>query len=219
MDTVMIEMLKKGIGETLYMTLGSSFLAYVIGLPLGVLLAMTSKEGIAPCKWLNVILGIAVNILRSIPFIILLILILPITRKIVGTSIGSSAVIVPLVASAFPYVARLVESSLKEVNGGVIEAAQSMGASNLKIVLKVLLPEAKPALIQGAAIAVTTILGYSTMAGFVGGGGLGDIAVRYGYYRYETEVMLAAVALMVVIVQILQEFGSFMARKTDKRIS
>lgn len=213
------EMLGEGIVETLYMTLTSTFLAYVIGLPLGVLLTVTDKEGIAPNKGFNFILGIVVNVLRSIPFIILLILMLPVTRKIVGTSIGSSAVIVPLVASAAPYVARLVESSLKEVGAGVIEAAQSMGASNLKIVLKVLIPEAKPSLIQGAAIAVTTILGYSTMAGFVGGGGLGNIAVTYGYYRYETEVMFLAVALLVVIVQILQEIGTFLARKLDKRIS
>lgn len=213
------EMLIKGVKETLYMTLVSSLFAYGLGLPLGVLLTVTGKEGLRPNKAINGILGIIVNVLRSIPFIILLILILPITRKIVGTSIGSSAVIVPLVAAAFPYVARLVESSLKEVSPGVIEAAQSMGASNFKIVLKVLLPEAKPALFQGAAIAVTTILGYSTMSGFVGGGGLGDIAVRYGYYRSETQVMLLAVTLLVVIVQILQESGSLLSRITDKRIS
>lgn len=213
------EMLVQGIGETLYMTLASSFFAYVLGLPLGVLLTVTSKDGLRPNKVVNGVLGVVVNVLRSIPFIILLILMLPVTRKIVGTSIGASAVIVPLVGAAFPYVARLVESSLKEVSPGVIEAAQSMGASNFKIVTKVLIPEAKPALFQGAAIAVTTILGYSTMAGFVGGGGLGDIAVRYGYYRNVSEVMLTSVALLVIIVQILQETGSFLSRKTDKRIS
>lgn len=219
MNQELMEMLWIGAKETLYMTLVSTFISYVIGVPLAVLLAVTDKEGISPNKVIYILLGIVVNVLRSIPFIILLILMLPVTRMIVGTSLGSSAVIVPLVAAASPYVARLVESSLKEVSAGVIEAAQSMGASHFKIVTKVMIPEAKPSLIQGAAIAVTTILGYSTMAGFVGGGGLGDIAVRYGYYRYETQTMIFSVVLLVVIVQSLQEIGSFIARKTDKRIS
>lgn len=219
MNETMIELLGKGILETLYMTLVSTLLSYVIGLPLGVILVVTGKGGIRPNKIIHQTLGIVVNVFRSIPFIILLILIMPITRLIVGTSIGSSAVIVPLVASAAPYAARLVESSLKEVQAGVIEAAQSMGATNFQIITKVMIPESKSSLFMGAAIAVTTILGYSTMAGFVGGGGLGDIAVRYGYYRYETEVMLVAVVLMVIIVQILQESGMWLARKTDKRIN
>lgn len=218
MDQAMLELLGKGILETLYMTLLSTFLAYVIGLPLGVILVVTHQDGIRPLKFIHSILGILVNLFRSIPFIILLILMMPVTRLIIGTTIGSSAVVVPLVAAAAPYVARVVESSLKEVNSGVIEAAQSMGATNFQIITKVLLPEAKPSLLVGAAIAVTTILGYSTMAGFVGGGGLGDLAVRYGYYRYETDVMLIAVALLVVIVQILQEIGMKLSQKSDKRI-
>lgn len=219
MNDVLWEMIGKGIVETLYMTIVSTLLAYALGLPLGVFLAITGKEGIRPNKILYGLIGILVNVLRSIPFIILLILIMPVTRMIVGTTIGPSAVIVPLVVAAAPYVARLVESSLKEVEGGVIEAAQSMGASNLQIVWKVLLPEAKPSLLLGFAIAITTILGYSTMSGFVGGGGLGSIAVNYGYYRYETEVMIVAVVLLVIIVQVLQETGTFLARKTDKRIT
>lgn len=212
-----ISMLSKGILETLYMTLFSTFLACLVGLPLGVVLVITSKDGINPMPKVNFILGFLSNILRSIPFIILLILIGPITRIIVGTSIGSSAVVIPLVVAAIPYIGRLVESALKEVNPGVIEAAQSMGATNLQIVLKVMIPEAKTSLILACTIAVTTVLGYSTMAGFVGGGGLGDIAVRYGYYRYETDVMLVAVVLLVFIVQLFQETGTFVSRKTDKR--
>ena len=201
------------------MTLGSTLLAYLFGLPLGLLLSVTDKEGIYPIRWLNAILGFLVNMLRSIPFIILLVAIIPFTRSIVGTSIGSTATIVPLVVSAVPFVARMVESSIKEVDAGVIEAAQAMGTPTLKIVTKVLVPEAKPSLLTGAAIAVTTILGYSAMAGFVGGGGLGTIAINYGYYRYQTDVMLVTVALLILIVQIFQEVGMRIARKADKRIN
>lgn len=217
MNSAFVSMLGKGIVETLYMTLFSTFLACLVGLPLGVVLVVTNKDGLKPMPKLNFLLGFCSNILRSIPFIILLILIGPITRIIVGTSIGSSAVVIPLIVAAVPYIGRLVESSLKEVNPGVIEAAQSMGATNFQIVTKVMIPEAKSSLILGCTIAVTTILGYSTMAGFVGGGGLGDIAVRYGYYRYETDVMLVAVVLLVVIVQFFQETGTYISTKTDKR--
>ncbi len=178
---------------------------------------VTDKDGIRPVKLLNQILGIIINILRSIPFLILLILVFPLTKSIVGTTVGSNATIVPLVIAAAPFIARLVESSLKEVDKGVIEAAYSMGASPTQIIYKVLLPEARPSLIVGSAIAVTTILSYSAMAGVVAGGGLGDIAIRYGLYRYQTDIMLVTVALLVVIVQILQEVGMKFAKISDKR--
>lgn len=213
-----LSMLGTGIWETLFMTFVSSFLAYVIGIPLGICLVVSSKDGIKPMPPVNVILGIIINILRSIPFIILLIMVLPLTRLMVGTTLGAKAVIPPLVIAAAPYIARMVESSLKEVDAGVIEAAKSMGASNLQIVWKVLLPEATPSLLLGAAISITTILGYSAMAGFTGGGGLGTIAINYGYYRYQTDVMLITVAILVIIVQIIQETWMFLSRSGDKRI-
>ncbi|MDF2905996.1 MAG: hypothetical protein K0R34_1317 [Herbinix sp.] len=213
-----IKMLGVGILETLYMTFFSSLIAYLIGLPLGVLLVVTDKEGIAPFVPLNKVLGVIVNLVRSIPFIILLITVMPFTRLIIGTTLGSTAVIVPLIIASAPYIARIVESSLKEVDKGVIEAAQSMGATPLQIIYKVLIPEAKPSLIVGGAIAVTTILSYSAMAGIVGGGGLGDIAIRYGYYRYETEIMLITVVILVLIVQVIQEAGFRWMNRADKRI-
>lgn len=213
-----IKMLGVGILETLYMTFFSSLIAYLFGLPMGVLLVVTDKEGIAPYVPLNKVLGIIVNLVRSIPFIILLITVMPFTRLIVGTTLGSTAVIVPLIIASAPYIARIVESSLKEVDKGVIEAAQSMGATPLQIIYKVLIPEAKPSLIVGGAIAVTTILSYSAMAGIVGGGGLGDIAIRYGYYRYETEIMLITVVILVLIVQVIQEAGFRWMNRADKRI-
>ena len=179
---------------------------------------VTDKEGIAPFVPLNKVLGIIVNLLRSVPFIILLITVMPFTRAILGTTIGPNAVVVPLIIASAPYIARLVESSLKEVDKGVIEAAQSMGATPLQIIYKVLIPEAKPSLIIGGAIAVTTILSYSAMSGFVGGGGLGDIAIRYGYYRYQTDIMLVTVLLLVLIVQVIQEAGAKWMNRTDKRI-
>jgi D-methionine transport system permease protein len=214
----MLELLGNGIIETLYMTVVSTLLAYVLGLPLGVLLCITDKDGIWRKSLLNKTLGVIINFLRSVPFLILLVAILPLTRALVGTTIGSTATIVPLVVAATPFVARMVESSLKEVDAGVIEAAQSMGSSPVQIVCKVLLPEAKPSLIVGAAIAITTILGYSAMAGFVGGGGLGTIAINYGYYRYQEDVMMVTVLLLVVIVQIFQELGMKLAKLLDKRI-
>ncbi|HAF59823.1 MAG TPA: methionine ABC transporter permease [Bacillota bacterium] len=207
-----------GLLETLYMTLVSTALAYVIGLPLGVALVVSDGSQNSFVRGINTVLGIVVNLLRSIPFLILLVTVIPVTRFIVGTSIGSTATIVPLVIASAPFVARLVESSLKEVDKGVIEAAQCMGASMTQIIYKVMLPEAKPSLIVGSAIAVTTILSYSALAGFVGGGGLGDIAVRYGYYRYQEDIMLITVALLVIIVQILQEIGMRLAKISDKRI-
>lgn len=216
-DEAVISMLIRGIGETLYMTLVSTMLAYLFGLPLGILLVVTDDSGIHPVRWLNRTLGIIINLMRSVPFLILLIALIPFTRMIVGTTIGATATVVPLVVSAAPFIARLVESSLKEVDKGVVEAAWSMGASPVRIIFRVLLPEARPSLIVGAAIAVTTILGYSAMAGIVAGGGLGDIAIRYGYYRYQNDIMLVTVALLVLVVQVLQEIGAKLAKINDKR--
>ena len=206
------------IQETLFMTLASSLVSYLIGIPLGVLLYSTAKDGLTPNAPIYNVLSIIVNLFRSIPFLILLILVIPVTRALVGTSIGSKAVIPPLVFSASPYIARMVESSLKEVDLGVIEAAKSMGATNFQIITKVLLSESKPSLLIGAAISITTILGYSAMAGAVGGGGLGDLAIRFGYYRYQTDIMLVTVVLLVIIVQLIQEIFMGMARKSDKRL-
>lgn len=216
-DKAMLMLLGQGILETIYMVFFSTLFAYVIGLPLGVLLVTSAPSGIRPCKALFKTLDVVVNLTRSIPFLILMIAIIPFTRFVVGTSIGSTATIVPLVLSAAPFIARLVESSLQEVDHGVVEAAQSMGASSLEVVVKVLLPEAKPSLINGAAIATATILGYSAMAGAVGGGGLGNIAITYGYHRYQHGVMLVTVVLLVLIVQVFQEIGSRIARRCDKR--
>ena len=209
--------LQAGIWETVYMTLLSTAVAYLLGLPLGVILAVTDKNGIKPIAWLNKVLGVVVNILRSIPFIVLMVAMLPLAKFIVGTSMGNKAMIVMLVVAAAPYVARMVESSLKEVNPGVIEAAQAMGTPNFKIITKVLLPEAKPALIVGAVISTVTILGYSAMASTIGGGGLGSIAIVYGYQRFKDDITWVCVILMVIIVQVIQEVGMFIARRTDKR--
>ncbi len=217
-DAATIEMLKLGIWETLFMTFTSSFFAYLIGIPLGIVLIVMDKDGIYPVPWLQKTLGLIINLLRSVPFIILLIMVIPITKAIVGTTLGAKAVIPPLVIASAPYVARVVESSFKEVDAGVIEAAKSMGASAMQIIWKVLLPEAKPSLLVGAALSVTTILSYSAMSGFVGGGGLGDIAIKYGYYRYQTQMMFITVAILVLIVQIIQEAGMKLSRVSDKRI-
>ena len=214
----MLNEMLSGIGQTLYMTLFSTLLAYVLGMPIGVALCVTDKNGLHPVPWVNAVLGAIVNIVRSVPFIILLITVLPFTQWLLGTTLGPSATVVPLVISAAPFIGRRVESSLKEVPAGVLEAARAMGTSNFKIIMKTLIPEAKPSLINGCVITVTTILGYTAMAGYVGGGGLGAIAINYGYYRYNTPVMLVTVLLMVVIVQLFQEIGSRIEKKTDKRI-
>ena len=217
MSNQMIEILSNGIWETLYMTIVSTAFAYLFGIPLGVILYITDKKGICNNRIINFIVGTVVNMIRSIPFLILLVAILPFTRFIVGTTIGSTATIVPLIVAAAPFVARMVESSLKEVDLGVIEAARAMGSSALQIIFKVLLPEAKPSLLVGCTISLATILGYSAMAGFVGGGGLGAIAINYGYYRYQGDVMWITVVLLVVIVQLFQEIGLKFVRKVDKR--
>lgn len=217
MDLATIQMLLQGIVDTLYMTAVATLLAYVIGLPLGVIQVVTAKDGIKPNRFVYTVLNVIINIARSIPFLIFLVAIIPFTRAIVGTSIGATATIVPLVVAAAPFIARLVESSIKEIDPGVIEAAQSMGASPMRIITHVMLPEARPSILVGSAIAITTILGYSSMAGFVGGGGLGDIAIRFGYYRYDNTIMLITVAILVIIVQIFQEVGMWIATKSDRR--
>lgn len=214
----MLALVGTGFLETLYMTLVSTIFAYIIGLPLGLLLVVTDKDGIKPIPWLNAILGTVINFIRSIPFLILMVALMPFTKAVVGTVIGAKAAIVGLLVAAAPFVARMVESSLKEVEKGVIEAAQSMGASPFQIMTKVLLPEAKPSLLVGGAIAITTILGYSAMAGFVGGGGLGAIAINYGYYRGQDDIMYLMVILLVVIVQVFQELGMKISKKTDRRL-
>lgn len=217
MSSKMFEILATGIVETIYMTVVATVFAYIIGIPIGVILYITDKNEICSNKVVNLVVGFMVNVVRSIPFLILLVAILPFTRFIVGTTIGSTATIVPLVVAATPFVARMVESSLKEVNAGVIEAAKGMGSSSGQIIFKVLLPEAKPSLLIGGTISIATILSYSAMAGFVGGGGLGAIAINYGYYRYQADIMWITVILLVVIVQVFQEAGLRLVRKTDKR--
>lgn len=207
------------IWETIYVTLVSTGFAILLGLPLGVLLVAGEKNGVLPLpRTLMATLGVIINFLRSVPFLILMILVFPLTRAIVGTTIGTVASIVPLVIAAFPYVARLVESSLRELDPNIVEAAQSMGASPFQIITKVMIPESVPSLISNFTIAITTILGYSAMSGILGGGGLGKIAINYGYYRYQYLIMLVAVILLVLLVQIMQMVGDKWAAKSDKRL-
>ena len=214
----MLALVGQGFIETIYMTVISTALAYVIGLPLGLVLVVTDKDGIHPIPWLNSLLGMIINFFRSIPFLILLIALMPFTKMVVGTVIGSKAAIVGLWIAAAPFIARMVESSLKEVEIGVVEAAQSMGASPFQIMTKVLLPEAKPSLLVGAAISITTILGYSAKAGIVGAGGLGAIAINYGYYRKQSDIMYVMVILMAIIVLVFQELGMRISKHTDRRL-
>lgn len=207
------------IWETIYVTIAATFFSIIIGLPLGVLLVVGEKGSILPLpKWIMHVLNVIINLLRSVPFLILMILVFPLTRVLIGTVVGTTASIVPLVIAAFPFVARLAESSLREVNPNIIEAAQSMGASPLQIIVKVMIPESVPSLISNATIAITTILGYSAMSGIIGGGGLGKIAINYGYYRYKYLIMIAAVVLLIIIVQIFQSIGTRLSIKADKRI-
>lgn len=217
MDSTLVIMLLEGTRDTLYMTLVATLFGYVIGLPLGVILTITDVDGITPNAVIYKILDVIVNLLRSIPFLILLILVIPLTRFLVGKSYGSTATIVPLAIAAAPFIARVVESSLKEVDKGVIEAATSMGAGTWTIITKVLLAEAKTSLLVGVTIVLGTILGYSAMAGAVGGGGLGDIAIRYGYYRYQTDIMVVTIVILVILVQILQGIGMMISKKLDHR--
>ena len=216
-NSQVIIMLLEGIRYTLYMTLASTLFGYIIGLPMGIVLTVTDKDGIRPNAAVYKVLDVISNLLRSIPFIILLIVLIPFTRFVVGRSYGSTATIVPLTIAAAPYIARMVESSLKEVDAGVIEAARSMGASDFQIVTKVMLVEARTSLIVGATISLGTILGYSAMAGTVGGGGLGDIAIRYGYTRWQTDIMVVTVVLLVILFQIFQTIGMKIANRLDRR--
>lgn len=216
-DATTTNMFLKGIGETLYMTLFATAFGYLLGLPWGITMAVTNKEGIRPNRIVYRIFDVAANILRSVPFLILLVVMIPVTRAIVGKSYGSTATIVPLTVCAAPFIARMVESSLKDVDKGVIEAAESMGADTFTIITKVLLVEARTSLIVNATIATGTILGYSAMAGTVGGGGLGDIAIRYGYYRYESTIMIVTLVLIVVLFQVLQGLGMGIADKVNHR--
>lgn len=217
MNGQVIQMLLEGIRDTLYMTFGSVIIGYVLGLPLGILLFVTNEKGLRPNRAIYRVCDFIINIIRSIPFLILLILLIPFTRLIVGQSYGSTATIVPLVICAAPYIARVVESSLNDVDTGVIEAAKSMGASNMQIIFKVLLVEARTSLLTGFTITTGLLLGYSAMSGTVGGGGLGDIAVRYGYYRWQTDIMIITVVLLIVIFQIIQNVGTGISMKFDKR--
>ena len=207
----------KGIWETIYMTFLSTFIAYIIGLPLGVILNVTSPNGLAPNKVINKVLGLIVNFLRSIPFIILMVAFLPVAKAIVGTSLGNRAMIVMLVVASAPYIARMVEGSLKEIDYGKVEAARSMGAPDIKIITKVILPESKPSLLNGAVIASITILGYSAMASTIGGTGLGQIAIIYGHQRSNPDITWICVFLMVIIVIVIQECGVLLVKKIDKR--
>lgn len=219
LDEKTILMLAVGAWDTIYMTLAATFFSYVFGIVMGVILTITRQGGITPNGLVYSCLDVAVNLTRSFPFLILMIAVIPFTRFIVGTTIGNNATIVPLVLSAAPFVARLVESSLLEVDHGVIEAAQSMGASPWQIVSRVLIPEAMPSLINGSAVAAITILGYSAMAGAVGGGGLGKLAIMYGYNRYQTDIMVITVVLLIIIVQAFQSIGNWATRRCDKRHS
>ena len=216
---VLVHEIPFALWETFYVTVLATALAVVIGLPLGVLLVVGEKDGIMPLpKWLMSFLNVLINLLRSIPFLILMILLIPLTRAIVGTTVGTVASIVPLVIAAFPFVARLVESSLREVNPNIIEAGLSMGASPMQIITKVMIPESVPSLLSNVTIAITTILGYTAMSGIIGGGGLGKIAINYGYYRYKYLVMIFAVVILILLVQLFQSVGTKLAVKCDKRI-
>lgn len=210
-------MMWDGVKETLFMTLLSTLFGYILGVPMGIALAVTDRNGIKPNVIIYKVLDVIANIVRSIPFLILLILLMPLTRLLVGRSYGTAATVVPLTIAAAPFIGRMIESSINEVDHGVIEAAQSMGASTMTIIVRVLLVEARTSILVGVTIALGTILGYSAMAGIVGGGGLGDIAMRYGYYRYEKEIMFVAVVLLVVLVQIFQTLGMKMSVKLDRR--
>ena len=214
-----LPLLPEALWETFYITVLSTALSLVIGLPLGVLLVAGEKGGVLPLPaWLMRILNLIINLLRSIPFLILMIMVLPVSRAIIGTAVGTTATVVPLVAAAFPFVARLVEGSLREVSPNIIEAAQSMGATPFQIIVKVMIPESVPSLIQNVTIALTTILGYSAMSGIIGGGGLGKIAIDYGYYRYKYLVMFVAVIILILLVQLFQSLGTYLARRCDKRL-
>ncbi len=216
MSPDMIDLLIKSFFETCYMVIVSTIMATVIGIPLGVILTVTRKDHILPNPAVNSILGAIVNATRSTPFIILMVAIIPLTRIIVGSSIGTTAAIVPLTISAAPFIARIIESSLLEINPGVIEAAQAMGASPMQIISKVLLPEALHSIVLGVTLAIISLIGYSAMAGALGGGGLGDLAIRYGYQRFQLDVMITTVIILIIMVQAMQSLGNWMSKKLNK---
>lgn len=216
---ILIEQFPFALWETTYVTLLATLFALILGLPLGVLLVVGEKDGIMPLpSWLLKVINVVINILRSVPFIIVVVVVFPLTRLIIGTTVGTTASIVPLVIAAFPFIARLVESSLREINPNIIEMAQSMGAAPMQIIRKVLLKESIPSLINNVTIAITTILGYTAMSGIVGGGGIGKIAINYGYYRYNYPVMILAVIVLVILVQVIQKIGTSIGIKSDKRL-
>lgn len=216
MSPDMIDLLIKSFWETCYMVFASAALATAVGMPLGVILTVTRKDHILPNAAVNSVLGAVVNATRSTPFIILMVAIIPVTRMIVGSSIGTTAAIVPLTISAAPFIARIIESSLLEINPGIIEAAQAMGASPMQIITKVLLPEALHSIVLGVTLAIISLIGYSAMAGALGGGGLGDLAIRYGYQRFQMDVMIVTVIVLIVMVQVMQSFGDWMSKKLNK---
>lgn len=217
MSPVITNLLFKSLAETLYMLSVSAIIAAIIGIPLGILLVVTEKNGILVCPVLNKPLAFAINMVRSIPFIILMVAIIPFTRMVAGTSIGTTAAIVPLTIAAIPYTARMVETSIREIPLGLIEAAESMGASPYQIIKKVLIPEALPSIIENMTVVIVSLIGSSAMAGTIGGGGLGDLAIRYGYQRFQADVMIATIIVLIIIVQLIQFIGSTWSRKTDKR--
>ncbi len=217
MSPTIINLLLKSLGETLYMLGVSAFISALVGIPLGILLVVTEKGGILSCPAFNKPLAFIVNVVRSIPFIILMVAIIPLTRLIAGTSIGTTAAIVPLTIAAIPYTARMVETSIREIPSGLIEAAESMGATPFQIIWKVFIPEALPSIIETMTVVIVTLIGSSAMAGTIGGGGLGDLAIRYGYQRFQADVMIATIIVLVIIVQAIQFTGSRLARKADKR--
>lgn len=217
MSPAITNLLLKSLAETLYMLSVSAFIAAIIGIPLGILLVVTEKNSILSCPVLNKPLAFIINLIRSIPFIILMVAIIPFTRLVAGTSIGTTAAIVPLTIAAIPYTARMVETSIREIPFGLIEAAESMGASPLQIIWKVLIPEALPSIIESLTVVIVSLIGASAMAGTIGGGGLGDLAIRYGYQRFQADVMIATIIVLVIIVQLIQLIGSRLARKADKR--
>ena len=217
MSPVITNLLFKSLAETLYMLSVSAIIAAIIGIPLGILLVVTEKNGILVCPVLNKPLAFAINMVRSIPFIILMVAIIPFTRMVAGTSIGTTAAIVPLTIAAIPYTARMVETSIREIPFGLIEAAESMGASPYQIIKKVLIPEALPSILENMTVVIVSLIGSSAMAGTIGGGGLGDLAIRYGYQRFQADVMIATIIVLIIIVQLIQFIGSTWSRKTDKR--
>lgn len=210
-------LLFESLGETLYMVAVSMICASILGIPLGILLVVTEKGEILACPAINKPLAFIINMIRSIPFIILMVAIIPFTRFLVHTSIGTTAAIVPLAIAAIPYIARMVETSIREIPSGLIEAAESMGATPMQIIRKVLLPEALPSILESLTVVIVSLVGASAMAGTIGGGGLGDLAIRYGYQRFQADVMIATIIVLVIVVQLIQFIGNYLSRKADKR--